>query len=227
MKQLLDDLHTTVLSALIGFIASFLTIQVFLADAATPYNLMKDVAVQINNNCSGTIIDAEKRYILTAAHCVNNSQPLQNIEKIVYDEEGNEIRRDIFEASILRDNENTDVAILYAETGPEFTSAADVSTEAPKVADQLFILSNPNAWEYVFSRGSVMDNYFSEPKYKPVPMMLLSASINPGSSGGGIFNADGDVIGVVSAKYGSTNYSLAVLNRYIVQELIDLERSKK
>lgn len=137
--------------------------------------------------CSATAIG--RNALLTASHC---EKPTDDIE---VDGEHHVIE------GILRDgNDHT----IYLLSGPVFTDVASFSTDAIAVGDDVFIFGNPTGFADVFRRGTIANT-----QVKPTGIaaafdngpakFLVDMNIYYGDSGAALFDADGKIVGVVSA----------------------------
>ncbi len=133
------------------------------------------------------------------------------------------------ETSVLAFDVEKDLAVLSVKIGkgedalPTVDLAGDLLAEP---GDPVLVISNPLGLELTVTKGIV--SAWREPRViEPMgwmqdeaPRMLLpacrllqiSASISPGSSGGPVFNEEGDVIGVASSGvlYGVASLNFAV-----------------
>lgn len=76
----------------------------------------------------------------------------------------------------------------------------------PTVGDQIYAMGNPEGLEGSFSSGLV-----SATRFTPSPRIQITAPISPGSSGGPVLNALGQVIGIAtSAKSEGQNLNFAI-----------------
>lgn len=145
---------------------------------------------------SGVIISSDG-YILTNNHVIDGATKIS-----VRLRNGDE-----YEASLVGKDSKTDIAIIKIEA--ENLTVAKIGNSANSlVGDFVLAIGNPlgklggtvtygyiSALEREISvEGSVMN------------LMQFDAAVNPGNSGGGLFNANGELIGIVSAK--STGYDV-------------------
>lgn len=145
---------------------------------------------------SGVIISSDG-YILTNNHVIDGATKIS-----VRLRNGDE-----YEASLVGKDSKTDIAIIKIETEDLTVAKIGNSTNA-LVGDFVLAIGNPlgklggtvtygyiSALEREISvEGSVMN------------LMQFDAAVNPGNSGGGLFNTNGELIGIVSAK--STGYDV-------------------
>lgn len=73
--------------------------------------------------------------------------------------------------------------------------ALEVSSSAPAVGDKLVVIGAPRGLEFTVSEGIVSAIRRAE----DAEWIQMSAPISPGSSGGPVLNADGEVVGVTTA----------------------------
>ncbi len=142
---------------------------------------------------SGVIYDAKKGYIATNNHVVQGAK-----EITVYLTDGRNVK-----GKVLGTDPATDLAVVKidAENLPE-APLGDSSTI--QVGEPAIAIGNPLGMEL---RGSVTVGIVSalnrtvdvgDNKYT---LIQTDAAINPGNSGGALVNADGEVMGINSAKY--------------------------
>ncbi|WP_243427260.1 S1C family serine protease, partial [Gemmiger formicilis] len=139
---------------------------------------------------SGVII-SQDGYILTCAHVVSGATSV----KVQLD------NGDTYDATIVGSDSTSDIAVIKIEaTG--LTPAVIGDSDALAVGETVVAVGNPLGT----LSNSVTDGIISalnrEVTVEDNNMTLLQtdASISPGNSGGGLFNANGELIGIVNAK---------------------------
>ena len=142
---------------------------------------------------SGVVI-SQDGYILTCAHVVNGASSVK-----VQLSNG-----DSYDATIVGSDPTSDVAVLKIDA-TDLTSAVvgdsdklAVGETAVAVGNPLGTLSNTVTAGYVsaLNRQVTVEN-------NNMTLIQTDASISPGNSGGGLFNGNGELIGVVNAKSSS------------------------
>ena len=145
---------------------------------------------------SGVII-SEDGYIITNNHVICGSDGTTIAEKItVRLTDGSE-----YDATVIGTDADADIAILKIDkTG--LTPAVMGDSDKLSVGEDVIAVGNPLGE----LGGSVTNGIISaldrEISVNGVEMNLLqtNAAVNPGNSGGGLFNMRGELIGVVNAK---------------------------
>ncbi len=147
-------------------------------------------------NGSGVIISNDG-YILTNNHVISGA------EKITVRLKNNEE----YEATVVGKDSKTDVAIIKIDAN-DLKAATIGDSSKTKVGDFVLAIGNPLGE----LGGTVTYGYISalEREIKidnsTMNLMQFDAAVNPGNSGGGLFNIRGELIGIVSAK--STGYDV-------------------
>lgn len=169
-------------------------------------------------NGSGVII-SEDGYILTNNHVISGAERIS--VRLRNDEE--------YEAKLIGKDSKTDIAIIKIEAD-NLKPAIIADSSKTLVGDFVLAIGNPlgrlgGTVTYGFISALEREiNLDSSTKN----LMQFDAAVNPGNSGGGLFNVRGELIGVVSAK--STGYDVEGLGFAIpindVKQVIDdiLER---
>ena len=165
---------------------------------------------------SGFVFDATKGYIVTNAHVVSNAKTvtltLADKRKVV--------------AKVIGKDERTDVAVLKVETtGLRAVQLGD--SGKLRVGDPVMALGAPYGLEMSASAGIVSaKNRTLGTQF--VPFIQTDAAVNPGNSGGPLFNAKGEVIGITSQIYsksgGFAGLSFAIpidIAARVARDLID------
>ena len=138
---------------------------------------------------SGFIISSDG-YILTNAHVVAGAD---GITVRLTD------KRE-FKARLIGTDKRTDVALIKIEaTGlPKITQG---DPNALKVGEWVLAIGSPFGFDNSVTAGIVSAKGRSLPQENYVPFIQTDAAVNPGNSGGPLFNMKGEVIGINSQIY--------------------------
>ena len=141
---------------------------------------------------SGIII-SDNGHILTCYHVIEDAETiavrLRNGES--------------YQASVVAADEESDVAIIKIEPTSELTPVVFGSSDALQVGDSVVAIGNPlgelggSVTEGIIS---ALDREVTIEDKGTFTVLQTSAAINSGNSGGGLFNRQGELIGMVNAK---------------------------
>lgn len=155
----------------------------------------------ISRPVSGTgFIVSEDGYILTNNHVVEGAAKSGfPVTVIFYD--GSE-----YDARIVGvEGDDSDVALLKIDaSGLNPVKLGDSDTM--QVGEDAYVVGNPlGELTYTMTTGiiSALDREISVESNTAISMFQLDAAINSGNSGGPVYNAYGEVIGIVTAKFSS------------------------
>ena len=173
---------------------------------------------------SGFVIDA-KGIIVTNYHVIKDTL---NIKVIMHDGRS-------FVAQILGVDEPTDIALLQINDAKPFDFVEIGDSDNLKVGDWVVTAGNPFGLGTSFSAGIV------SAKSRDIDMGIYDnfiqtdASINQGSSGGPMFDIDGNVVGINTALFSATGESVGVgfatpanISKFVISRLLEkgkVERS--
>jgi serine protease Do len=141
---------------------------------------------------SGFII-SQDGYILTNAHVV---QAADEITVKLND------KREL-KAKVIGADRRTDIALLKVEA----TSLPAVKFGDPsklKVGEWVVAIGSPFGFENTVTAGIVSAKGRSLPQENYVPFIQTDVAVNPGNSGGPLFNLKGEVVGINSQIYSRT-----------------------
>lgn len=141
---------------------------------------------------SGFIVSADG-LILTNAHVVDGAQEV-NVKLTD--------RRE-FKAKVLGVDKQSDVAVLRisAKNLPVVQIGNPANT---KVGEPVVAIGSPYGFENTVTAGIVSAKSRSLPDDTYVPFIQTDVAVNPGNSGGPLFNQRGEVIGINSQIYSQT-----------------------
>ena len=141
---------------------------------------------------SGFIVSADG-YILTNAHVVDMAD-----EVTVKLSDKRE-----FKAKVIGADKRTDVAVIKIEaTGLPAVKIGD--PEKLRVGEWVLAIGSPFGFESTVTAGIVSAKGRSLPQENYVPFIQTDAAVNPGNSGGPLFNIKGEVVGINSQIYSRT-----------------------
>ena len=132
-----------------------------------------------------------------------------------------------YEAELVYVEEKNDIAILRILNGGEkiFPTVKIGNSDLPRVGQSVFAVGSPLGFEYTISEGiiaAIRENEkvsFNDPATYALieknfdKVIQITAAISPGNSGGALFNAKGEVIGITTYSYGfygNLNFAIAI-----------------
>jgi serine protease Do len=111
-------------------------------------------------------------------------------------------RREI-DAKVVGSDERTDVALLNVE-GNNFPSLSVGNVDQLKVGQPVLAIGSPFGFDYSASAGIVSAKSRNMMGETSVPFIQTDVALNPGNSGGPLFNQQGQVVGVNSRIFSGT-----------------------
>ncbi|MDO5439940.1 MAG: trypsin-like peptidase domain-containing protein [Erysipelotrichaceae bacterium] len=142
---------------------------------------------------SGVIISSDG-YIVTNNHVIESAK---EVSIKLYNGEN-------YEAKLIGTDPRSDIAVIKIDAKDlEFTSIADSS--ALTLGQECVVIGNPLG-EGISCSNGIVSALEKEITIKDYPMSVIqtNAAVNEGNSGGGLFNMNGDLIGIVNAKSGNS-----------------------
>lgn len=149
---------------------------------------------------TGFILSSEG-YIVTNYHVIEYADKYNYAVRVItYD-------RSSYEAEIIGTDINNDIAVLriHAEDLRPVTLG---DSDSISVGDAAYAVGNPlGELEFTMTSGTVsaLNRLIRADNSSPsINMFQIDAAVNSGNSGGPVYNASGEVIGVVTAKYSES-----------------------
>ncbi|MHB8667107.1 MAG: DegQ family serine endoprotease [Burkholderiales bacterium] len=141
---------------------------------------------------SGFIISADG-YILTNAHVVDGADEIT--VRLTDKRE--------FKARVIGTDKRTDVALIKIDaSGLPVVKMGDPNKL--KVGEWVLAIGSPFGFDNTVTAGIVSGKARSLPQENLVPFIQTDAAVNPGNSGGPLFNMRGEVVGMNSQIYSRT-----------------------
>ena len=147
---------------------------------------------QANSLGSGFLISADG-YILTNAHVARDA------DKIIVRLSDQRERP----AKVIGADDMTDVALLKID-GDNLPLVKIGDSDALEVGEWVLAIGSPFGLEHTATQGIVSAVGRNLPSGAYVPFIQSDVAVNPGSSGGPLFNLRGEVVGINSQIYSST-----------------------
>ena len=169
--------------------------------------LIKDSVVEINTEkmvtgsiygqyiASGAgsgVIVAKEGYIITNNHVVEGAKAIK-----VTLTNGNK-----YDARLIGTDSATDIAVIKIDTNETLTTAVLGSSDKLVLAEDVIVIGNPlGSLGGTVTCGiiSALDRQITVEGEK-MTLLQTNAAVNPGNSGGGMFNLRGELVGIVNAK---------------------------
>ena len=185
--------------------------------------------------------EAGNAYIITNYHVVYNANGVNggicdNIKVYLY---GQEYEDYAISATFVGGSMNYDIAVLKVENSTVIKNSLAVAaifgdSETVNVLDDVLVVGNAEGYGMSVTEGivSVQSEKLSmtgADGYTSVTfrVMRVSAAINNGNSGGGLYGADGKLVGIVNAKRQGANvdnmgYAIPInLAKSVVENILD------
>lgn len=145
---------------------------------------------------SGVII-SQDGYILTCAHVIDGAS---NVSVQLYDSDQQ------YTATVVGSDSVADIAVLKIDaTG--LTPAVIGDSDSLAVGEEVIAVGNPLGTLGGTVTNGIISALNRQVTVENTEMTLIqtNAAVSPGNSGGGLFNANGELIGIVNAKSDSTD----------------------
>ena len=179
------------------------------------------VSSYVEGGAGSGVIVSEDGYIVTNHHVVDGTDAIK-----VRLTDGSE-----FEAHLLASDSVNDLALLWIDAKGHPLSVAQMgSSAALVVGEEVLAIGNPLG----SLGGTVTNGIISatartlEINGNTMTLLQTNAAVNPGNSGGGLFNMAGQLIGIVNAKCSDDDveglgFAIPVDTVYeIVSEMLDM-----
>jgi Do/DeqQ family serine protease len=149
---------------------------------------------------SGVIIDADKGYVVTNFHVVNNATDISVTLK----------DRRTFTAKVIGKDQDTDVALLQIDA-KGLTALPVGDSSKLRVGDYVIAVGNPFGLGQTVTSGIVSALGRSGLNIEGYEDFIQTdASINPGNSGGALVNLKGELIGINTAIVGPSGGNVGI-----------------
>ncbi len=149
---------------------------------------------------SGFVIDAQKGYIVTNNHVVQDADEV----RVTFQDDTT------IEAKIVGKDEKMDLALLKIETDKKLSDVKFGDSDVLRVGDWVLAIGNPFGLGGTVTAGiiSAQQRNINAGPYDD--FIQTDASINRGNSGGPMFNLKGEVIGINTAIFSPSGGSVGI-----------------
>jgi serine protease Do len=148
---------------------------------------------------TGFILTADG-YIMTNYHVIKEAyQGGYEIKVMLHDGSS-------YTAKIVGIEDDNDIAVLKIDA-KNLSAVTLADSSKMEVGEPVYAIGNPlGELTYTFTGGmvSALDRDITGEDGTTINMFQIDAAVNSGNSGGPVYNSEGEVIGVVTAKYSST-----------------------
>ena len=154
---------------------------------------------QVESGAGSGVIISSDGYILTCAHVVSGAS---QITVTIGDTD--------YTATVVGEDDTSDVAVLKIDaTG--LTPATVGDSDSLSVGDSVLAVGNPlgelggTVTSGIVSALNRSVTIQGSSSTNTMSLIQMDASVSPGNSGGGLFNMNGELIGLVNAKSSSSD----------------------
>ena len=149
---------------------------------------------QVESGAGSGVVISSDGYILTCAHVVSGAS---NITVTIGDTD--------YPATVVGEDDTSDVAVLKIDA-TDLTPATVGNSDSLAVGESVLAVGNPlgelggtvtSGIVSALNRSVTIQGTSST---NTMSLIQMDASVSPGNSGGGLFNMNGELVGVVNAK---------------------------
>ena len=154
---------------------------------------------QVESGAGSGVIISSDGYILTCAHVVSGAS---NITVTIGDTD--------YTASVVGEDDTSDVAVIKIDA-TDLTPATVGDSDSLTVGESVLAVGNPlgelggTVTSGIISALNRSVTIQGTSSTNTMSLIQMDASVSPGNSGGGLFNMNGELIGLVNAKSSSSD----------------------
>ena len=154
---------------------------------------------QVESGAGSGVIISSDGYILTCAHVVDGAS---NITVTINDKD--------YTATLVGEDTTSDIAVIKIDANG-LTPATVGDSDSLKVGQNVMAVGNPlgelggtvtGGMISALNRSVTIQGSSS---VNTMSLIQMDASVSPGNSGGGLFNMNGELVGIVNAKSSSSD----------------------
>ncbi|MDR3478504.1 MAG: serine protease [Gammaproteobacteria bacterium] len=131
----------------------------------------------------GSAVAVKSNLLATNCHVLKGDQQLVKIGK------------NVFPSRLVSKDEASDICLIAVE-GKKFKPVKFRSSKSVRIGEEVYTIGSPKGYEKSISRGIISN----EITYRNGKVLQTDAAISPGSSGGGLFDTKGNLIGLTFLK---------------------------
>ena len=191
------------------------------------------LVVTANDTMGSGVVISSRGLVITNWHVVENEPIVGIIFKQTFRPGRTSLNKeDIFPAKVLRTDSVRDLALLLIiSPPPDLTTLQLGSLQQVEVGEDVFAISHPAGLLWSYTEGvisQIRPNYVMKTESGSVhrsTYIQTQTVISQGSSGGALFNYNGQLIGILTATLGpGLNFAIAVNE---IQEFIKSTLEKR
>ena len=154
---------------------------------------------QVESGAGSGVIISSDGYILTCAHVVSGAS---NITVTIGDQD--------YTATVVGEDDTSDVAVIKIDA-TDLTPATVGDSDSLAVGESVLAVGNPlgelggTVTSGIISALNRSVTIQGTSSTNTMSLIQMDASVSPGNSGGGLFNMNGELIGLVNAKSSSSD----------------------
>jgi len=162
-----------------------------------------EISANVFGQISSTAVSGTGFVISSDGYILTNYHVIEYAVKYGYDMTVMFHDGTMYTASVVGYEDDNDIAVIKIDAAnlEPVTFCSSMT-----VGENIYVVGNPlGELTYTMTGGflSAMDRTISTDAYTTINMFQIDAAVNSGNSGGPVYNANGQVIGVVSAKYAA------------------------
>lgn len=138
-------------------------------------------------------------FVTKDGYMITNNHVIEGADKITVTLND---RREL-DATLVGTDERSDVAVLKI-AGNNFPALPIGDSNALKVGEPVLAIGSPFGFDYSASAGIVSAKSRNFSRDNTVPFIQTDVALNPGNSGGPLFNRAGEVVGINSRIFSGT-----------------------
>lgn len=138
-------------------------------------------------------------FVTSSGYMLTNHHVVEGADKITVTLND----RTELDATVVGSDERSDVAVLKV-TGKTFPALPIGDSNVLRVGEPVLAIGSPFGFDYSASAGIVSAKSRSFSRETSVPFIQTDVALNPGNSGGPLFNQRGEVIGINSRIFSGT-----------------------